>query len=195
MGVLTRAADLVYTYQFLRLLTMKWTDTDAYKLGIVGKNGEQLKKASQLKTSEEKDAYTLFVRLVFNIKRIIDLAPGPTPFINIAAALYLLKDNYNISDKYMLKIFEKVNLDLTQLIAEENKWYVLGDNSLSPGAYTLTTNAASPKTGEIIARAGTRVMVDENTIPVGVMLDQHIYRIRHIQTKQEIYVSSRDIMK
>ena len=65
MGLL-RGADFFYAIRFLRLLTTKWEKTNAYKLGIVDKNGKVLKKPE---TSEEKGAYNVFHKLVYNIKR------------------------------------------------------------------------------------------------------------------------------
>ena len=39
-----RAIDLFVTYRFLRLLTTPFEKTDAFKLGIIDKNGNRIKK-------------------------------------------------------------------------------------------------------------------------------------------------------
>ena len=44
MGFL-RGPDFIYSLRFLRLLTMPWEKTGAFKKGIVDKNGKILKKA------------------------------------------------------------------------------------------------------------------------------------------------------
>ena len=44
----SRGADLYFVFRFLRLLTMKYTSTEAYKLGIIDKKGKALKKSSEL---------------------------------------------------------------------------------------------------------------------------------------------------
>jgi hypothetical protein len=73
---------------------MKWESTDAYKLGIVDKNGNPLKKSKDLKTQEEKDAYTSFIRLVFKFKRMLTKIPaGKSAVVRYGAALALLKEN------------------------------------------------------------------------------------------------------
>ena len=46
MGLLKRAGDLVYTFRFLRLLTMKFEDMDAFKLGLIDKDGQRIKTKS-----------------------------------------------------------------------------------------------------------------------------------------------------
>ena len=193
MGIVSRAADVYYTYRFLRTLTTSWEDMDAYKLGLVDENGKVLKKPQ---TSEEKDAYNLFFRLVFNVKRLMERLPfGKQRIASYAAALYLIKENTGMSDEQIRQVFDEINLDIDDFLAEESEWHVLEDESLSPGSYTLTQDIASPLTGELIARKGTNVNVDEGTKPVGLVFNERIYKIRHVQTKQEIFVSSGDIKK
>ena len=87
----SRAIDTFIVYQFVRLLTMPWTETEAYKAGIVDEKGKLLRKA---KSTADKKAYTLFNRLVFNIKRLLSNLPGgSTKIATFAAALWLLKEN------------------------------------------------------------------------------------------------------
>ena len=105
MSLLTRAADLLYTFRFLKLLVTPFDKTEAYKLGIIDKNGKR-DKDMLIDTPEKKAAYTAFQKLVFNIKKIMAIAPGcGSRIASYAAALYLLKDNYNISDKEMINTF------------------------------------------------------------------------------------------
>ena len=57
MGLLLRGADTVYALRFLRLLTMPWEKTAAFKAGVVDMNGERLKKPE---TKEERKSVGLF---------------------------------------------------------------------------------------------------------------------------------------
>ena len=50
----SRGADLYFVFRFLRLLTMKYEKTDAYKYGIIDKKGKPLKKSSDLESVDEK---------------------------------------------------------------------------------------------------------------------------------------------
>ena len=52
-------------YQFIKLLTTPWDETEAFKNGVVDKNGAQLKKTNQLKTSSEKKSFTVFHKIKF----------------------------------------------------------------------------------------------------------------------------------
>jgi hypothetical protein len=108
-----RAVDLFVTYRFIKLLTTPFEKTEAFKLGIIDKDGNRIKKekstkpAVELATSEQKAAYTILHKLVFNIKKIFSKVPGlRTKVGTYAAALFLLKDTFkeSVSDPDM---FEK----------------------------------------------------------------------------------------
>ena len=79
-----RAIDLFVTYRFIKLLVTPFDKTPAYKLGIIDKNGARVMEKTvargmqptQLKTDEEKSAYTILHKLVFNIKKIFGKVPG-----------------------------------------------------------------------------------------------------------------------
>ncbi|RLA57762.1 MAG: hypothetical protein DRQ78_13080 [Epsilonproteobacteria bacterium] len=92
--------DTIYTFRFLKILSTKWENTDAYKLGIVDADGTPLKKSSELTTTEEKKAYTPFVRLVFKLKRMMGKIPGGKSAVaRYGAALALIKENSNEVEK------------------------------------------------------------------------------------------------
>ena len=93
----SRGADLYFTFRFLRLLTMKWTKTDAYKYKIIDAKGKVLRKSSELESVDEKAAYTMFHRLVYKMRRLLEKIPiiGKTILTNYAAALLLLKEQNN----------------------------------------------------------------------------------------------------
>ena len=71
-GLISRAGDIFYAFRFLKLLVTPWEKTKAFEYGIVDKEGKKLKKPS---TPPEKSAYTIFHKLVFNLKRILNKLP------------------------------------------------------------------------------------------------------------------------
>ena len=105
----SRGADLYFVFRFLRLLTMKYEKTAAYKLGIIDKKGKPLKRSSELESVDEKAAYTMLHRLVFKIRRLIEKVPiiGKSILLNYAAALFLLKEQNNprvwTDEKYAMR--------------------------------------------------------------------------------------------
>ena len=95
MSLLKSAGNIYFVYQFLTKLTTPFEKTKAFELGIIDKNGKVLKKRSQLKSAEEKEAYTMTDTLIFNLKKILAKVPGGrTRFATFAAALFLLKEDH-----------------------------------------------------------------------------------------------------
>ena len=143
-----RAVDLFVTYRFLKLLTTPFEKQDAFKLGIIDKNGHRIKKekstkpAVELSTTELKNAYTILHKLVFNIKKIFAKVPGlRTKVGTYAAALFLLKDKFKESvedpdtfEKQFLNYLQEQGVKLDGSIDEE----VIGfGEQLPKGKYRL----------------------------------------------------------
>jgi hypothetical protein len=89
-----RAVDLVITYRVIKLLVTPFERQEAYKQGIIDKDGNVLKKYRTLKTTKEKQSYTILHRFVFNLKRILKRVGlgGRLGSFAVALAL-LLKEN------------------------------------------------------------------------------------------------------
>jgi hypothetical protein len=93
-----KIVDLIFIYQFLKRLTTPFEKTEAFKLGIIDKNGKKIKDPQG---NEEEDAYGYFDRLVFNIKKLIERVPGgKSQLASYAAALYLIREHANPKEEY-----------------------------------------------------------------------------------------------
>lgn len=91
--------DNLIAFRILWLLVQPWQKTDAFKLGIIDKDGKLLRHVDDLKTSEEKDAYSYLHRLVFNLKRLIGKLPGGSSLIaSLVAAYFLIKEGVEHND-------------------------------------------------------------------------------------------------
>ncbi len=79
------------------MLTQPFEDTKAFELGLIDKNGNRI-KSRKIETRDEKAAFTMLDRLVFNLKRIINKVPfGKSKFASYAVALALLKEETKMS--------------------------------------------------------------------------------------------------
>lgn len=192
MGLL-RGPDFFYAIRFLRLLTTKWENTTAYKLGIVDKNGKKLKKPE---TSEEKSAYNTFHKLVYNIKRLINKLPlGKSTLASYAAALFLIKEHTGISDKKLLKVIRETSgVDFSDYKPELNEWYLTEDGEIETGKYALTRDIALPKTGELLAKKSSWVEIMESA-PYDSIFGHSVFKAKHIKTQQTIYITQEDIIR
>ena len=192
MGLL-RGPDFFYALRFLRLLTTKWEKTEAFRLGIIDKNGKKLKKPE---TAEEKSAYNLFHKLVYNIKRLINKIPlGKSTIASYAAALFLIKEHTGISDKKLTKVIrETTGMDFSDYKPEINEWYLTEDGEIETGKYALVRDIALPKTGELLAKKNSWVDIMEST-PHGSILGHSVFKATHLKTQQTIYITQEDITR
>lgn len=123
---MSRIVDNLIAYRILSMLVTPFEESPAYKLGIIDKVGKNLKKASSLKTTEEKDAYSYLHRLVFNMKKIINKLPGgESKLKSLIAALFLVKEYYesgsrttSLMEERYTKIMEVLKNNVT-LVEEE----------------------------------------------------------------------------
>ena len=93
----SRAFDTFVTYKIISTLVTDWEDMPAFEHGIIDNKGKLLKKTSQLKTKDEKEAFTLFHRLIFNLKRLIQKLPGGSyKLASYAAGLFLIKEEVDV---------------------------------------------------------------------------------------------------
>tara|TARA_R110001592_G_scaffold303643_1_gene575775 strand:- start:239 stop:826 length:588 start_codon:yes stop_codon:yes gene_type:complete len=195
MGLL-RAGDFFYTLRFLRLLTTPWKKTNAYKEGIIDDNGKVIKKPE---TSGEKAVYNTFHRLVYNLKRLLNKLPfGRSTIASYAAALFLIKEESNMSDIAMRKVMLEVTgidikkTDLTEYT--ENQWYLTEEGNIQESTYTLTNDIALPSTGEILALKNSKVIVKEHS-PIDTVFGISVFEGIHNKTQQKIYITQGDIIR
>ena len=147
------AIELFLTYKFIRLLVTPWQKTDAYKEGVIDKKGKLLVKGKD-QSSSQKKTYSLFTKLVFNLKRILEKVPfGKTAIGSYAAALFLIKENTDMAEEDILKVLEdmghntSIDLDeevkdiykgqhiLNHDILENNKGTIVNLDSIDPVGY------------------------------------------------------------
>lgn len=196
MGLIKQAGDLVYTFRFLRLLTTKFEDTEAYKAGIIDENGKRL-KSFDLNTMDNrntyKNYYTPFHRLVFNIKKIMEKVPGGgSKLASYAAALYLLKEHFGVKER---EIKKSLNVDPLDFMLEHTEWFVLEDMRLSPGSYKVLSEKLLNETYDEVVLPRDKVLVSEDCYPVGEMFGLNIYEVTHCKTRKNIYVAVSELSR
>ncbi len=93
----SRIIDLLITYRVVKLISTDFKNQEAFKFGIIDEKGKVLKKANQLKTEAEKNAYTFLHRFVFNLKRVLAKVGLSGSLSNFAVALaFVLKENQEL---------------------------------------------------------------------------------------------------
>ena len=198
-----RAIDLFVTYRFIRLLTTPFEKTDAFKLGVIDKDGNRLidpktKRATELNTIDEKNSYTVLHKLVFNIKKLFAKVPGlRTKLGTYAAALFLLKDTFKESvddpdmfEKEFVKYLKEQGYEFDDTISEN----VIGFGEILPkGEYILVNDILNNEEEELSAKKGDKVEAFDDEPPVDTVLGVEIFPVVHLKTKEKKYVSLEDI--
>jgi len=199
MGLIKSAADLAYTFRFLALLVTPFNKTKAYEKGIIDENGKRLKKPPFSSIEDRQDYqnyYTRFIRLVFNIKKLLAKAPGGKSRIaSYAAALYLIKEDFGVSERKIKQGLNEYGVDFNDFLAENTQWFMLEDRELSPGIYTLSENKVLCSTYEEIAFKGDRIRIKDEAFPIGDIFGLDIYEAIHMPTNQKIFVTAGEIRK
>lgn len=119
---MSRIIDNLVAYKVLRMLVTNFTDTEAFKLGIIDAHGNTLIKSSHFTTDEQRNAYTYLNRLVFNLKKIINKFGGENRLKSMAAALWLIRENYQSGLKPTTQLeskFKKLMETDIHLVEEE----------------------------------------------------------------------------
>ena len=195
MSFLKKAGDLVYTFRFIRMLVLKWPEWDAYKLGIIDKDGKRI-KSTKIDGDEMRSAWTPFIRICANIKRLISKIPGGGSRLGgFVSALYLIKENGNLKDKDIKKILESVDINDLEFLSEENQWFIKEDGTISPGIYQVNEYKLLNNTFEEMVFPKDKIRIKEDASPVGQLFGIDVYLATHMRTNQPIYVTNREIYK
>lgn len=122
-----RIVDNLVTFRIINMLVQPFNETDAFKLGIIDEDGNNLIPSKKLTTSEQKDSYTLLHRYVFNTKKLINKLPGgESKLKNVVSAYFLVKESYEddkpITEESLFEIHNRykniINVE-ELLLAEE----------------------------------------------------------------------------
>jgi hypothetical protein len=184
--------DAWIVYRFIRTLVTPWDETDAFKLGVIDANGK-LKIHTDKMNDEQQKSYTLFHRLVFNIKRLIEKVPGGKSKIGTyAAALFLMREQ--MGDEEGILIMErsfmsylKENDALESTYLEEQ---YLEESLLSQGKYKLINNMLDTKGDEL--RKGTVVIATKNLKPITKILGIEVFQLIVQNYPKKVVVVSRE---
>lgn len=173
---MARLIGAFVAYKLIKQLATPWIEWDAYKLGLIDDKGKTLRKA---KTPEEKEVMDHSMRLVKNVKKLIELIPfGRSKIGTLAAAMWLLKEDQGVIDDkdFDAEIEKYINIPKNMVIEAEQ------DKFLPHGKYVHNdTNAM--------------YHITENKEPDTNYLNVPLYRVRDLKTREYTIVSEDDIRR
>ena len=186
------AIDAFITFRFLKLLVTPFNKTEAFRLGIIDQRGKVLRKYKTLERTEERQAYTILHRLVFNVKKLIEKVPGgKSRLASYAAALFLIKEHvreYQDSDGQLLEKELYKYLKDNDLIEEndgEIKEEITFADKLLKGQYKLVQDVGVDE--------DDIVNVYSDQAPQDTVMGQDVFEVIHDKTKDVLLVTIEDI--
>lgn len=149
---MSRIVDNAMALRIVRMLVTNFSDTAAFKLGIIDARGNTLRPSSTLKTTQEKDAFSYLHRLVFNMKKLINKLPGGESSLkSLVGALWLVKEYYESGSRttsLMESRYKEVMrmLDNNVVLAEEQLVVrkVLAEEGVAAIGGAPTNNTSGP---------------------------------------------------
>ena len=163
-----RVIDALIAYRLLKLLVTPFKKTKAYQMGIIDDKGKVLIKAKQFKDkipankrAEAKKSYTLLIRFVFNLKRILSKV-GIRGALGSAAAAAIA---FFREEKDYNPIIEK---QIYKHIKEQGFEYDINENYGDPiqyGRYIVNRDIYDLE-GDIVINRGEVIDFNEDTQPI-----------------------------
>jgi len=175
-----RVIDALVAYRVLKILVTPFKRTKAYKLGIIDEKGKVLIKNKDFKKEfpsnkmqEARKAYTLLIRFVFNLKRLLSKVGirGPLGSAAAAAVAFFREENdYNpIIEKEIYKYIKEQGFEF-----DVNESY--GD-PIQHGKYIVKRDIYDLE-GDIMINSGEVIDFYEDTQPImgyDVFKHQNVY--------------------
>ena len=161
---MSRVIDAVIAYRVLKLLVTPFKRTKAFQLGIIDDKGKVLKKSRDIKDPKERNAYTLLIRFVFNLKRLLSKVGVRGPLGSAAAAaiaFFKEQSGEQLSEEGALDIEREVY----KYITSEGFEFDLSENygePLTEGTYKVKHDIYNDD-GEIVINIDESVEFKEST--------------------------------
>ena len=108
---MSRVIDALVAYRVLKLLVTPFNKTKAFELGIIDEKGKVLIKSKQIRKlpnpTKAREAYTLLIRFVFNLKRMLSKIGIRGPLGSAAAAaIAFFKEEYGDNPEVEREVYK-----------------------------------------------------------------------------------------
>ena len=129
----SRAIDALIAFRILKLLVTPFNRTKAYKLGIIDAKGKVLIKSKQIVNQQQRKAYTLLIRFVFNLKKLLAKVGIRGPIgTSAAAAIAFFKEEYGNNSEVEREVYKHLKEQGFEFDISENY-----GEPLSEGTYKV----------------------------------------------------------
>ena len=185
-----RVIDALIAYRVLKLLVTPFNKTKAYKYGIIDDKGKVLIKSKNfLKTfsSQElpkaREAYTLLIRFVFNLKRLLGKVGIRGPITtSAAAAIAFFKEENGENLEVEKTVYKHLRENGFEFEIKENY-----GEPFKPGTYRVNRDITDLE-GDIVININEEVIFEGNT---DTIMGYDVFKYRNVYlTTEDLYANA-----
>jgi len=185
-----RVIDALIAYRVLKLLVTPFNKTKAFKFGIIDDKGKVLIKSKNfLKTfsSQElpkaREAYTLLIRFVFNLKRLLGKVGIRGPITtSAAAAIAFFKEENGENLEVEKTVYKHLRENGFEFEVNENY-----GEPFKPGTYRVNRDITDLE-GDIVININEEVIFEGNT---DTIMGYDVFKYRNVYlTTEDLYANA-----
>ena len=178
---MSRVIDAVIAYRVLKLLVTPFNRTKAFELGIIDAKGKVLKKSRDISDPKERNAYTLLIRFVFNLKKLLAKIGIRGPLGSAAAAAFaFFKEEYGNNVEVEKVIYNHLKEQGFEFQIDENY-----GEPLNEGTYKVKHDIYNSE-GEVVININENVEFTETT---DTIMGYDVFKYNGVYlTTEDLYV-------
>ena len=187
---MSRVIDALIAYRVVKLLVTPFNKTEAFKLGIIDDKGKVLIKSKDfLKTfssqqlPKARKAYTMLIRFVFNLKRLLSKVGVRGPLTTAAAAaIAFFKEEKGQNDYIERVVYKHLKENGFEFEVNENYGEIL-----RPGTYRVKRNITDLE-GDIVINIDEEVIFEGKT---DTIMGYDVFKYRDVYlTTEDLYANA-----
>ena len=183
-----RAIDALIAFRLVKLLVTPFNKTKAFKLGIIDEKGKVLIKSRQInklpfpQRTEARKAYTMLIRFVFNLKRLLSKVGIRGPIGSAtAAAIAFFKEEYDNNPEVEREVYKHLKEQGFEFDISENY-----GEPLSEGTYKVKRDIYNLE-GDIVINIDEQV--DFKTV-TDTILGYDVFKYKDVYlTTEDLYAN------
>ena len=179
-----RVIDALIAYRVLKLLVTPFNRTNAFKLGIIDDKGKVLIKSKDLPNSGPKrEAYTLLIRFVFNLKRLLSKVGIRGPLTtSAAAALAFFKEENGQNLEVEKTVYKHLRENGFEFQVDENY-----GEPFEPGTYRVNRDITDLE-GDVVININEEIIFEGNT---DTIMGYDVFKYRNVYlTTEDLYANA-----
>ena len=178
---MSRVIDALIAYRLVKLLVPPFNKTDAYKLGIIDEKGKVLIKSKKITNQKQRKAYTLLIRFVFNLKKLLAKVGIRGPIGSAAAAaIAFFKEEYGDNPEVERVIYKHLKEQGFKFDIDEDY-----GKELSEGTYKVNRDIYNLE-GDIVINIDEQI--DFKTV-TDTILGYDVFKYKDVYlTTEDLYV-------